>query len=335
MSGWWIRRPATCRAVVPRAGLGCLLAIVSHLSAAQSDYPSRPVRMVTPTGAGGSLDWMTRVLAQRLGEGMRQQFIVENRPGGGGMIGTGAVVKAAPDGYTLLSTSNGVFSTTRAMFKNVPYDPDRDLAKIVLVGATPYILVAHPSLPAKDVRTFIQLAKARPKEIHFSIAGIGGTPHLATELLNGLANIRTVTVPYRTSAQAISGVMGGETAVMLTGLASVMPLIAANRLRALGVASDRRLSLLPSVPTLSEQGVTGYEASSWAGLMAPSATPEPIIATLNTQTLRILKAPETREMFRTQGMEILGSTPAQFTEFAKNEIAKWTRVVRDAGIVGG
>ncbi len=317
------------------AVFGCLAFVLSGLSGAQSEYPNRPVRMVTPTGAGGSLDWMTRVLAQRLGEAMRQQFIVDNRPGGGGMIGTGAVVKAPPDGYTLLSTSNGVFSTTQAMFKSVPYDPVRDLAKIVLVGATPYVLVAHPSLPAKDVRSFIQLAKARPQEIHFSIAGIGGTPHLATELLNGLADIRTVTVPYRTSAQAISGVIGGETSVMLTGAASVMPLISANRLRALGVASERRLSLLPSIPTISEQGISGYEASSWAGLMAPSATPESVIATLNAHTLRLLQTPETRELFRNQGMEILGSTPEQFAAFARNEVAKWTRVVRNAGIVGG
>lgn len=332
MSGGVVHRAARCMARAGGMLFGCALFSVSPPSAAQSDYPSRPVRVITPTGAEGSLDWMTRVLAQRLGETLRQQFVVDNRPGGGGMIGTAAVVKAAPDGYTLLSTSNGVFSTTQAMFKNIPYDPVRDLEKIVLIGATPYVLVAHPSLPANDIRTFIRLAKAKPREIHFSIAGMGGTPHLATELLNGLADIRTVTVPYRTSAQAIAGVIGGETSVMLTGVASVMPLIAAHRLRALGVASDRRLSLLPSVPTISEQGVHGYEASSWAGWMAPSAIPESAVSTLNAQILRILQQAQTQEMFRSQGLEILGSSPKQFAEFAKQEIIKWTRVVRSAGI---
>lgn len=309
-----------------------LIALMPSESSAQAAYPSKPVRFITPTGAGGSLDWMTRVLAQRLSETWRQQCIVDNRAGAGGMIATAAVAKAAADGYTLLSTSNGVFATTQAMFKNVPYDPVRDFMPIVLIGATPYALVAHPSLPVRDVRGLIALAKARPKEINASIAGTGGTPHLATELLSTTAGIKLTIVPYRTSAMAVSGVVSGETSLMLTGIVAVMPLIQANRLRALAVASDRRLSLLPAVPTIAEQGVPGYEASAWAGFMAPTGTPPAVVGAINKETLRILQGAETREAFKQQGFEVLGSTPEQFAEYVKREIAKWTRVVQEAGL---
>jgi len=309
-----------------------VVALMPAQASAQPAYPVKPVRFMTPTGAGGSLDWMTRLLAQRLSEAWRQQCIVDNRVGAGGMIATAAVAKAAPDGYTLLSTSNGVFATTQAMFKNVPYDPVRDFATIVLVGATPYVLVAHPSLPVQDVRGLIALAKARPKEINASIAGTGGTPHLATELLSTMAGIKLTIVPYRTSAMAVTGVVAGETSLMLTGVVAVMPLIGAKRLRALAVASDQRLSLLPSVPTIAEQGMAGYEASAWAGFMAPTGTPPAVISAVNKETLRILQGAETREAFKQQGFEVLGSTPEQFAEYVKREIVKWTRVVRDAGL---
>jgi len=310
----------------------CAATILAPASAAAQAYPVKPVRLITPTGAGGSLDWMTRVLAQRLGETWGQQVIVENRPGGGGMIGTGAAAKAAADGYTLLSTSNGVFATTQAFFKNVPYDPVKDFTPIMLVGATPYVVVAHPSLPSKNMRELISLAKARPGEVNVSIAGIGGTPHLATELLNMMAGIKLTNVPYRTSANAVSGVVSGETSLMLTGVASCLPLVNTGRLRALAVASDKRLSQLPHIATIAEQGVKGYEASSWNGLLAPAGTPQVVISTVHRDTTRILHVPEVRELFRNQGMEILSGTPEQFRDYVQSEIAKWTRVIREAGL---
>lgn len=294
-------------------------------------YPAKPVRLVTPTGAGGSLDTMARVLAQKLTEVWGQQAFVENRPGGGGMIGAGAVAKSPPDGYTLLVASNGNLATTQALYKNVPYDPVKDFAPILLVAANPYVLVAHPSIPARNVRGLIRLAKAKPGEINVASSGNGSTPHLALELLKSMAGIRMLHVPYKTSSAGLTSVVSGETSLMFTGVVSGLPFVTSGRLRALAVASDKRLSILPAVPTIAEDGVPGYEASNWAGVLAPAGTPPTVIQAVNAGTLKVLQMPDVRENFRKQGLEVLGGTPDEFGRFIKSEIAKWTKVVRESG----
>lgn len=303
---------------------------VSTVALAQT-YPTKPVRLITPTGAGGSLDTMARLIALKLGEVWGQQNIVDNRPGGGGMIGAGAAAKAAPDGYTLLVASNGNLATTQALYKNVPYDPVRDFAPIALVASNPYVLVAHPSLPIKNTRDLISLAKAKPGAVNVSSSGNGSTPHLALELLNSMAGIRLMHVPYKTSQGALTGVVSGETSLMFTGVVSGLPFVKSNRLRALAVASDKRVSVLPNVPTIAEDGVPGYEASNWAGILAPAGTPRPLINSIHAATMKILQMPDLRDSFAKQGLEVVGSTPEEFGAFIKSEIAKWTKVVRESG----
>jgi len=313
--------------------LVCLLAAPLMLSGAvqAQAYPVKPVRIVTPTGAGGSLDGMARTLAQKLTEIWGQQVIVDNRPGGGGIIGAGAVAKAAPDGYTLLAASNGNLATTQALYKNVPYDPVRDFAPIALVAFNPYVLVQHPSLPVKSIRDLIRLAKTQPDQINASSSGNGSTPHLALELLKSMAGIRMVHIPFKTSSGALTSVVSGETSLMFTGLISGLPFVTSGRLHALAVASDKRLQVLPKVPTIAEDGVPGYEASNWVGVLAPSGTPSAVIGSVHKEILKILQMPDVREGFRRQALEAGGGTPEQFGAFIKSEIAKWTKVVRESG----
>lgn len=319
-----------------RALLGIFL-LTTLLSAAPTfhanaqSYPVKPVRMILPTGAGGSLDTMARLLAQKFTESWGQQAIVENRPGGGGMLGAGAVAKAQPDGYTLLVASAGNLATTQALYKNVPYDPIRDFAPISLLASNPYLLVSHPSLPAKNMRGLVRLGKNKPGAINVASSGNGSTPHLALELLNSSTGIRLTHVPFKTSSGALMSVVSGETSLMFTGVVSGLPFVSTGRLRALAVASEKRISVLPNIPTISEDGVPGYEASNWAGLLAPAQTSSSIIKLLHRDIIKILQMPDIRENFQRQGLEVIGSTPEEFGTFIKSEITKWTKVIQDSG----
>ncbi len=308
-----------------------LLSAATVFHAAAQNYPIKPVRMILPTGSGGSLDTMARLLAQKFTEIWGQQVIVENRPGGGGMLGAGAVAKAPPDGYTLLVASNGNLATTQALYKNVPYDPVRDFSPISLVASNPYLLVSHPSLPAKNMRELVRLAKNKPGAINVASSGNGSTPHLALELLNSLSEIRLTHVPFKTSSGALMSVVSGETSLMFTGVVSGLPFVSTGRLRALAVASEKRISVLPNTPTISNDGVPGYEASNWAGLLAPAQTSPSIIKSLHRDTIKTLQLPDIRENFQRQGLEIIGGTPEEFSAFIKSEITKWTKVIRDSG----
>lgn len=308
----------------------CVLCFVA-LPAASQTFPTKPVRMITPTGAGGSLDTMARMLAARYSEVWGQQAVVENRPGGGGIIGAGAAAKAAPDGYTLLVASNGNIATTQALYKNVPYDPVRDFSAISLVASNPYVLVGHPSLPVKTVADLISFAKARPGQINVASSGNGSTPHLALELLNSMAGLRMLHVPFKTSSGALTSIVSGETSLMFTGVVSALPFSKSGRLRILATASDKRISILPDVQTIAEGGVKGYEASNWAGVLAPTGTPRSVIAIIHTTTVEALKSADLRERFMQQGLEVVGSTPQHFSDFIKSEIRKWTKVIQDSG----
>lgn len=300
-------------------------------SAVEPTYPTKPMRLITPTGAGGSLDTMARILANKLSEEWGQQIVVDNRPGAGGMIGAGMAAKAAADGYTLLLASNGNLATTQALYKNVPYDPVKDFTPIILVATNPYVVVCHPALPAKSVKELLVLAKAKPGTINVASSGNGSTPHLALELLNSMAGVRMLHVPYKTSAAGLSSVVAGETSLMFTGVVSAVTLIESNRLRPLAVASEKRIAILPNVPTIAENAVPGFEASNWAGMLAPAGTPAPLVTKIHRSTLAVLQMPDVRASLAKQGLDPVGSTPAEFGRFIKREIAKWTKVVKESG----
>jgi tripartite-type tricarboxylate transporter receptor subunit TctC len=308
-----------------------MLGVFCHCEALSQGFPSKPVRIIVPTGASGSVDAMARVLAQKLSERWAQQVVVDNRPGAGGTIGVGAVAKAPPDGYTLLIASNGNIATTEALYKNVPYDPVRDLAPISLAAATPYVLVMHPSFPARSVRDLVRIAREKP-DIHTASAGAAGTSHLAIELLNSMAAIKLLHVPYKTSQAGLTSVVAGETFLMFTGIVSGLPLIANKRIKPLAVAGSKRIASLADVPTIAEDGVPGYEASNWTGILAPAKLSLAQIDAIHGNVTAILQTTEIVEHFRRQGFEVIGSTPDYFRGFIRSEIQKWSKVVRDAGV---
>ncbi len=314
-----------------RAWVSIVFAAAFPALACAQAYPAKAVRLITPTGAGGSLDTMARLLAQKLTESWGQQVVVDNRPGSGGMLGAGAAAKAPPDGYTLLLASNGNLATTRALYKNVPYDPVQDFAPISLVASNPYILVTHPSLPARSVRELVRFARAHPGELNGASSGNASTPHLALELLKSMAGIRIVHVPYKTSPAGLTSVVSGETSLMFVGVVAALPFTTSGRLRALAVASEQRLSVLPDTPTVAADGVPGFEASNWAGLLAPAGTPQAIVSAIHRDTVKVLQLPETRKTFQGQGLEVVASSPAHFGSFIKSEIVKWTKVIRESG----
>ena len=295
------------------------------------DYPVKPVRVILPTAAGGSLDAVGRVIAQKFTEHFGQQVVVDNKPGAGGILGTETAAHAAPDGYTLLIASNGNLATTQGLYKKIPYDPVRDFAPVVLMTETPYIVVVHPSLPVKTVADLIRLAKARPGQLNYASSGSGSTPHLAGELFKAMAKVNIVHVPYKGSPAALTSLLSGETVVGITGMPSSWAQVKAGRIRALGVAGTRRSTTAPELPTVAESGLPGYEVNSWSGLLAPAATPKPIVARLNAEVIKILAESDVRQQLLNQGFEVLGGTPEQFGVFIKSEIVKWTRVIRDAG----
>ena len=311
--------------------LAGLLSATALAAGYAQDYPVKPVRLILPTAAGGSLDAVGRVIAQKFTEHFGQQVVVDNKPGAGGILGTETAAHAAPDGYTLLIASNGNLATTQGLYKKIPYDPVRDFAPVVLMTETPYIVVVHPSLPVKTVADLIRLAKARPGQLNYASSGSGSTPHLAGELFKAMAKVNIVHVPYKGSPAALTSLLSGETVVGITGMPSSWAQVKAGRIRALGVAGTRRSTTAPELPTVAESGLPGYEVNSWSGLLAPAATPKPIVARLNAEVIKILAESDVRQQLLNQGFEVLGGTPEQFGVFIKSEIVKWTRVIRDAG----
>ena len=300
------------------------------LSAAQN-YPSKTVRLIVPFAAGGSTDVIARVLAPRLAEAWGQQVIVDNRPGGNTTIGTEIVAKAAPDGHTLLITP-APFTVVPSVLKKLPYDPAKDFEPITLINTTPMGLVVHPGVPAKNVRELIALAKARPGKMNFASSGNGGVPHLSGELLNAMAGIKMMHVPYKGNAPALVDLVGGHVDMAFNGLTSVMPFIKSGRLRVLGVTSIGRTAALPEVPTLDEQGLKGFQAVAWNGITAPARTPKDVIAKIGDTAVRIVKSPELAEQLKRDGSDPVGSSTPEFVAHLRDEVAKWKKVLERAGI---
>ncbi len=293
-------------------------------------YPNAPVRIIVPFPPGGGVDSLGRLTAAKLSENLGRTFVVENRGGANGMIGSEAVAKSAKDGYTLM-VNGANFVTSPSLYRKAPYDPVRDFEAISLIAFGPNVLVAHPSLPAKSVNELITLAKAKPGEISFAGSGSGSTPHLAGELFNVMANVKMVHIPYRGSGPAMIGLMGGEATIMFLPAINAGPHIKTHRLRALAVTSRERLPVMPNLPTVAEAGLKGYESSQWYGLFAPAGTPTGIVNILNAQIAKIMQSTDIKQRLGDEGVVPVGSTREQLSAHVKTEIAKWANVIKLSG----
>jgi tripartite-type tricarboxylate transporter receptor subunit TctC len=295
------------------------------------NYPSKPVRLIVPFAAGGSTDVIARILAPKLSEVWGQQVIVDNRPGGNTVIGTDIVAKSPPDGHVLLVTP-APFTVVPSVLTKLPYDPAKDFEPITLINTTPMGFVVHPGVPAKNLKELIALAKARPGQMNFGSSGSGGVPHLSGELLNTMAGLKIIHVPYKGNAPALADLVGGHVDMAFNGLTSVMAFIKSGRLRVLGVTSLARTAALPDVPTFDEQGLKGFQAVAWNGLTAPARTPKEAIVRIQEASARIIKSPELAEQLKRDGSDPVGSTTAEFTAHLRDEVVKWKKVLDRAGI---
>ena len=299
--------------------------------AAAQNYPSKPVRVIAPFPAGGGIDFIARALTPKLSEYLGQGFVVDNRSGASGTIGTEAVAKAAPDGYTLLATFSS-HTQNASLYSKLGYDTVRDFAPVTQIATVPTILVANPALPVKTVKDLVALGKKRPGEILYASVGNGTPPHLSAELFNNMAGIKMTHVPYKGAAPSTISLLAGETQLTFTTVVVALPQVKTGRLRALGVASLKRAAVMPDVPTIDEAGVRGYESLAWYGLLAPAKTPPAIVEQLHRETVRALQAPDLRDMLKNQGAEPVGNTGDQFNVIIKEEIEKWRKLVQALGL---
>jgi tripartite-type tricarboxylate transporter receptor subunit TctC len=300
--------------------------------AAVQAYPNRPIRAVVPLAPGGGTDTVGRLVAGKLSELLGQQIVVDNRGGGGGVVGTDLVAKATPDGYTLLVGSITTNAVNPVLYKKLPYDHIRDFAPISLIGTVPNTLVVHTSVPAKSMKEFLAYAKANPGKINYGSSGLGSATHLSMALISSMTGVAMTHVPYKGAGAAVADVLGGQIQALCSSLAGLLPHIKSGRVRALGVTTAKRNPQLPEVPTIAESGIPGYEVTVWYALFVPAATPKPILTRLNAETVKALNTPELKERLTLQGLDVASSTTDELTALVKSETAKWAKVVRDSGV---
>ena len=311
------------------------LAAPAAMSAEQAtEYPSRPIRLVVPFVAGGSTDIIARVVGQKLAEQWDRQVVVDNRGGANGVIAMEIVARASPDGYTLVLGYIANLGTAQALNPKLPYDPVKDYATISHIASAPSIGVIHPGVPAKNLQDLIALSRAKPEAISFGSAAVGSMGHLSGELINRLAGVRMQHVPYKGGGQAIIDVLAGQIPLVIIGMTAATPHVRAGRLRAILTTGASRSFAFPDVPTVAEQGFPGFSADAWYGLLAPARTPRPIVDKLHTEVVRIVKLPDAKERLANVGFEIVGSSPEEFAKLIRDEIPKWTKVVREGAIRG-
>ena len=311
--------------------LTAILAYAAAPAYAQA-WPARTIRIIVPFPPGGGNDVVGRLIAQKLSERIGQQVVVENRAGANGIVGLQALMQAAPDGYTLGVGAAGPMAVNPALYDKLPYEPLRDFAPVANVANFPLLLVTHPSVAAKTTRDLVALAKAKPGTLHYSSPGNGNSGHLAGELFNTLAGVKTVHVPYKGQGPAITDLIAGQVQMLYSSIPSVLPHVRQGQLTAIAVGSATRLASLPDIPTIAESGVPGYEAYSWAGILAPAGTPKDIVARLSREIADILKQKEVSERLLSQGAIPVGDSPEQFSAYIKTEMEKWGAVVRAANI---
>jgi tripartite-type tricarboxylate transporter receptor subunit TctC len=320
-----VRRPLTTAAVVAAA-----LAAAAQVTAARAEYPERAVRIVVPVAAGGGVDVMARLIAQQLGERFGQQFVVENRPGAAGIIGTKTMIAAPADGYTLLYTPSSL-ALAVAVNKVAPYDVGKDLSPIVNVAVSPYALVVNASVPATTVAELIAYAKANPGRLSYSSAGVGSASHLAAELFKSMAGIEMVHVPNKGMNPALVDLLGGQVQVLFGSVPALL-IEKSDRVRPIAMAEAKRSALMPDLPTIAESGLPGFEVGNWAGLLGPAGLDPQIVAKLHDEIIRILATADMRERIKTLGYDMIASTPDEFGTQMRHDVARWSEVVRRAKI---
>ncbi len=304
--------------------------LAAHVAAQSTVYPSRPIRVVIQFAPGGS-DVVARILCQKMSESLGQPLVIDNRPGAAGVIGANIVAKAAADGYTTLFATAS-FAVTAAFNKQLPYDSIKDFDSIGFIGSQPFMLVVHPSVQASSVKDFIALSKARP--LNFASAGTGGIGHLTQELFNHLTGIKATHVPYKGTGPMVTAVIAGEVPAAMINISGAWGHVRGGRLKALGVSSLKRTAFAPELPTIAESGLPGYESGTWYGLTAPRATPASAISLLNREIAAALKT-DTREKIAALGVDVAPSTPGEFTDYMRAEVAKWSKIIKVAGITDG
>ncbi len=312
-------------------GLAFALLALSNVARA-ADYPSHPIHLIVPYAAGGAADSIARVLAKRVGIALGETIVVENRGGGAAITGTEFVNKSEPDGYTLLLGQSGPISINPAVYKNLPYDPVKDFAPVSLTTTYPYVMVVNASLGVKTLHQFIALAKNKPGELNYGTTGVGASNHLVTELFASRAGIRMTHIPYRGTALAVADLLAGQVQVVFSDPISAAQLVNSGALVALGVTSENRSPVMPDVPTISESGFPGFDAVGWHGILAPAKTSPAIVARLNAEIVEALKDPETKALLEAQAMQIVGSSPQDFANFIKQDLATWKEVATQAKI---
>ncbi len=314
---------------VTRTILGAWLVLLGAASHAQ-EYPAKPVRIIVPFAAGGPADIYARFIGQRLQDALGQSVVVDNRPGAGAIIGTDAVAKSAPDGYTLLMMSN-THTVNESLIPNKPYQLLRDFVPVAPINYSDLVLVVHPSVPVNTLTDLLQLAKSKPKELNYASSGNGTPYHMAGELFKAMAGVDIVHVPYKGSSGARTDVLGGQVQMMFDAVPTMSDHIRSGKVKAVGTTGDKRSAVLPNVPTMAEAGVPGYDAVIWLGIMAPKSTPRKIVNRLSTEIAKITSRPEVRDAWAKQGALAMSMSPDEFSRFITSDIAKWERIVRISG----
>jgi tripartite-type tricarboxylate transporter receptor subunit TctC len=317
-------------------GLALALAVAAPAgwqapAAAQQAYPVKPVRIISIFPPGGGNDLLSRTVAQKLSENLKQQVIVENRPGANGIIGTEAAARAAPDGYTIVLIPSG-HAVNATLYKKLPYDSIKDFTPITLIGSSPLVLAVHPSMPVKNVKDLIALAKARPGQLTYASSGVGASGHLAGAMFETMTGTKMVHIPYRGMALAVSDIIGGQVYMTFGTSLSVVPHVRTGRLRALAMTGAQRSPAYPELPTMAESGVPGYEASLWYGFAGPARMPPEIVQRLNSEIVAVLALPEIRERLTGQGVDVRTTTPEEFARLLVSDLARWAKVVERAGV---
>jgi tripartite-type tricarboxylate transporter receptor subunit TctC len=310
--------------------IGWALAALLTLPALAQDYPSKPVKIIVPFAAGGPADIYARFLGQRLQEALGQPFVIDDRPGGGSVIGTDAVAKSPPDGYTLLLMSN-THTVNESLMQNKPYGLMRDFVPVAAINYSDLVLVVNPSVPVANIAELLALAKSKPGKLNYASSGPGTPYHMAGELFKAMANVDIVHIPYKGSSQARTDVLGGQVDMMFDAVTTMSEFARSGKVKAIATTGKARSSVLPNVPTLSEAGVVGYEAVIWLGLMAPKGTPPEIVKRLNAEVVKIVSRPEVRDEWAKQGAAAMMMNPDEFTRYVNDDIVKWERVVKISG----
>jgi|KBSMisStaDraftv2_1062788.scaffolds.fasta_scaffold212695_2 tripartite-type tricarboxylate transporter receptor subunit TctC len=308
-----------------------VLAAMPPLATAQA-YPAKPIRWISPWPAGGANDIFSRAIGQRIGESLGQQVLVDNRPGAAGTIGSDIAAKAPADGYTLVMGSSPTHAIAPALYPALPYDPLRDFSAVTLVGSVPNVLVLHPSVPAKTVKEFIAVAKARPGKLNFASTGNGTSQHLSAELFKFMAGLDMVHIPYKGTAPALTELVAGQVDLAFENMPALIPHIQAGRLRALAVTTTKRSAVMPELPTIAEAALPGYDASVWFGVFAPAGTPRPVIDRLHGEILKALQTQDLKSRMIAMGTDVSGMGPDDFSAYVRKEIPKWANLVKAAGV---